>query len=317
MLSNRVTICVISYNSQGTILETLNSILTQTYKLKNIEVVISDDGSSDNTKAIVDKWVEENYNLFYDVITIFPGLNKGVSANCNQGWRMATSSWIKTIAADDLLLSNCIYDNISFCNENKGVACLFSYMDAFIVGECGHESLYKLPAEHEICFFSADAPEQYQALLNDSVNFAPSSFISKKLLDNINYCDEKYKLIEDLPLWLKITKNDYKLHFMSKVTVKYRISNSLSNSTNRLVNLDFIEQLETMHKDLIWPNLHGLAKWRVFDKVVDLYSWKLTAKIFNNKKSKYSVAFRTAILFFRPSTYTKFCKRMRLGRERK
>ncbi|HAX2253154.1 TPA: glycosyltransferase, partial [Escherichia coli] len=44
-----ITITVISYNSSATISDTLNSILQQTYNKKNIEVIISDDASKDNT----------------------------------------------------------------------------------------------------------------------------------------------------------------------------------------------------------------------------------------------------------------------------
>ncbi|HBA5772773.1 TPA: glycosyltransferase, partial [Escherichia coli] len=51
-----ITITVISYNSSATISDTLNSILQQTYNKKNIEVIISDDASKDNTLLIANDW---------------------------------------------------------------------------------------------------------------------------------------------------------------------------------------------------------------------------------------------------------------------
>lgn len=57
-----VTVCVVTYNSEDFILETLESIKNQTYK--NFELIISDDGSSDNTLTVAKKWLEKNDKYF-------------------------------------------------------------------------------------------------------------------------------------------------------------------------------------------------------------------------------------------------------------
>lgn len=80
MLKNEslVTVTVISYNSEKTILETLNSIGAQTYNKKNIEVVISDDGSKDETISIAKEWKLKNHNDFSDVVIVSHSENKGL-----------------------------------------------------------------------------------------------------------------------------------------------------------------------------------------------------------------------------------------------
>lgn len=60
-----VTIAVVTYNSSQTILETLESVKEQTYK--NIELIISDDCSSDNTTDICQKWLQKNAIFFSNV----------------------------------------------------------------------------------------------------------------------------------------------------------------------------------------------------------------------------------------------------------
>ena len=57
-MNDLVSVIVVSYNSEKTIIETLDSILMQTYK--NIEIVVSDDKSSDRTISIVKEWMQKN-----------------------------------------------------------------------------------------------------------------------------------------------------------------------------------------------------------------------------------------------------------------
>ncbi|EGQ9994427.1 glycosyltransferase family 2 protein, partial [Vibrio vulnificus] len=86
----------------------LDSILLQSYGSENIELIISDDGSTDETVAIVNCWLEYRKREFYDVKFFASQVNHGISKNCNIAWKAATSEWIKTIAGDDILLDNCL-----------------------------------------------------------------------------------------------------------------------------------------------------------------------------------------------------------------
>lgn len=71
----KVGVVIITYNFEKYILETLNSIANQTHK--NIELVISDDHSTDRTNFIIEKWLEENKKRFRDVIFSKSNVNKG------------------------------------------------------------------------------------------------------------------------------------------------------------------------------------------------------------------------------------------------
>jgi len=55
MLKEKVSVAVITYNSAETVLETLDSIATQTYGTENIELIISDDASTDKTVHVIDE----------------------------------------------------------------------------------------------------------------------------------------------------------------------------------------------------------------------------------------------------------------------
>lgn len=60
-----VSVSIITYNSSSTILETLDSIYSQSYQ--NIELIVSDDCSTDNTVEICKKWIDEHKDRFVRV----------------------------------------------------------------------------------------------------------------------------------------------------------------------------------------------------------------------------------------------------------
>ena len=107
-----VSVVVLTYNSSKTVLETLNSIAAQTYK--NIELIISDDCSKDDTLKKCKKWELKNKQRFTQIIIIRSNQNTGTAANGNRGANAANGEWLKFIAADDVLLPNCVHSNIDY-----------------------------------------------------------------------------------------------------------------------------------------------------------------------------------------------------------
>ena len=78
-----VSIVLITYNSSKYILETLESVKNQVWE--NIELIISDDGSTDDTTTICSNWLEENKERFQNVQLITVAKNTGIPSNCNRG----------------------------------------------------------------------------------------------------------------------------------------------------------------------------------------------------------------------------------------
>lgn len=303
-----VTVAVITYCSANTVCATLNSILNQTYGSENIELIISDDGSKDNTAQIVDQWLKEHKHCFYKVRLFANPVNSGVSMNCNIAWQSSTSVWIKTIAGDDLLSIDCIESYIDFVLVHCSVDVLFSKMAHFINDD--PLNIIKVTPHSDVeFFFKLPASKQYRFLLTNSFNIAPTSFIRRSALIDVGYCNPVYKYIEDLPLWLRLTSHGYKFSFIDKITVNYRIADSLSNSRTRLVNIDFINQIYLLHKQEVWPNFRLMEYWRIFDKKIEHLSWVVPYYIFNNKRNILSMSIHYAIAIFRPLSIKKIISR--------
>jgi len=291
----KVSIAVISYNSNSTIVETLNSILNQDYGAHNIELVISDDGSNDKTVTTVKSWLKTNASSFFKVKTFFNNKNQGVPHNCNIAWKACEQLWIKSIAADDILLSHCISSFISFVSENSDAKVIFSYMKWF--GEIEDIT----PKIYQLDFFSQCASEQHEHLKYFSFNIAPTSFIHNETLKSIEYADERYTLFEDLPLWLKFTSNNIKLYFNNEITVRYRIGDSISKTSDRFINVNFVKNCIQLNKDYKLEKFPSI-KWFLKNEELFLYhSQILLVKLFKNKRNPNFYIYRL-LWFFVPFT---------------
>ncbi|MEQ4679652.1 glycosyltransferase family 2 protein [Providencia rettgeri] len=282
-------------------LETLDSIVNQTYSPKNIELIISDDGSKDNTVQVIQSWLKKYKNPFYDVKFFANTQNGGISRNCNIAWKSSCSEWIKTIAGDDILSKECLSINMAYVRNNPNCKVIFSKMAHFM------SDINKIhdvtPPSIVESFFKLSSKMQYEYLLRYSFNMAPTSFINTSVLKTVDYCDEQYKLIEDLPLWLKITKAGFSMSYCNSVTVFYRKGNSISQSVTRLTNVDFINQMLILHRNEVWPNFSGFSKWRILDTKIKYLSWLIPAKIFKNKRHLFSILTQRLIFIFRPSIF--------------
>jgi len=231
-----VSIVVVTYNSSKYVLATLKSAKSQTYQ--NIELIVTDDCSVDDTVEIVKKWISENKNSFKRTELITATINTGVSANCNRGLRAARGEWIKYIAGDDILLNNCIEDNVDYCRHNKIARFIFSFMEIFTGEEkyksCLAENNYS--QNERIKYYKMNSNVQNKELLLNDFCCGPASFIHVETLKRLGTFDETIRGMEDYPMWLRATSKGFKLYFFEKKTVKYRIDHSVSSALSKIAS---------------------------------------------------------------------------------
>jgi len=237
-----VSIIVITYNSAKFVLETLESAKAQTYQ--NIELIISDDGSQDETVELCEKWLAENKDRFIDSQIITVEQNTGIPANCNRGVKASKGEWIKLIAGDDLLVDSCISLFMSFIernNEVKVVQCLVQFF-----GD-GSEKPKIIPIELKRNIFKLSANHQLRAIYSYNFIASPGVLIQKDLIIRHNHFDEEFMSLEDFPMWLKILYGNDKFYLLDTVLVYYRrhensqsmqtVSSNITPFTNNYINV--------------------------------------------------------------------------------
>lgn len=254
-----VSVIISTYNSSPFVVETLESVSNQTWK--ELELIITDDCSGDDTVELCYNWLSSNSHRFVRAEILTSEKNTGVSANANRGLHLANGDWIKFLGADDTLKPNSINDNMTWIASHPEVKVLFSqievYRDTFEPQRLVETTPGNSYNPKGLMAPGRRADSQYKMLLlNDRIHFTPSVFIHRETLIAVGGFDERFKLVEDHPLWLNLTQNGYQLYFMDKVTVNYRMHSKAINNTGipYLVNPNYFKS-EDFRKIYTYPYL--------------------------------------------------------------
>ena len=228
-----VSVAVITYNSSRFVIETLESVKRQDYK--QIQLVISDDCSTDDTIDKCRVWLDSNRDRFINPVITVNEINKGVPANLNNAIRYCEGEWVKSIAGDDILMDDCISKNIQYSLSNPKAQVIFSNVRRFTINNGIMEFVHAETHERLVNFFNSSVDDKLRILYSGNILPAPAKIIKKELLLKYPY-NEKYKLFEDYPMWINLLRNRIDFHFLDSDTVYYRIGETLTNSKRNFFN---------------------------------------------------------------------------------
>ena len=180
-----ITVVIPTYNRYTLLKRAITSLYKQTYKPK--EIIVVDDGSTDDTSQI--------QNDFPEIIYIYQP-NRGVSAARNVGIKKATCEWIAFLDSDDEFHPEKLQKQVTFHQQNPNI--LMSYTA---------EKWIRNSKEVKI-------PKKYRKIGKDAFvenlsycNIAPSSvLLHRKVLDDVGLFDENLEVCEDYDMWLRITQ---------------------------------------------------------------------------------------------------------------
>ncbi len=198
------------FNQQNTVVESVNSMLRQSYE--NIEVIVVDDGSSDSTFEIVSSLQDPR-------LKVLRKENGGPSSAFNFGISHCTGSFIAFMSGDDICDENRVLEQLEF----------FEGMDAdllFCVPESIDENDFELESE-KMPFIVADDYESANDYFRHFFykgNFlcAPSCMIKKIVLDAIGPLHEGLLQLQDFEYWIRACKLGYKIQVVKRNLLKYR-----------------------------------------------------------------------------------------------
>ncbi len=279
-----VSIIVITYNSSKYVLETLESAKAQTYQ--NIELIISDDGSQDQTVELCERWLADNKERFVHSRIITVEKNTGIPANCNRGVKASKGEWIKLIAGDDLLVSTAIESIMKFSNEYPKAAVIQSLIEVTYNGKRSDENCV-IPSEKTRKIYSYRSGKQLRKIIGNNFVSAPGIFMSRKVIENVSLFDEDFKILEDFPMWLKILKSGCKIYLLNEITVLYR---KHPESVSATVSSSGITPFET---SFLRTNLKILNKYRYVNPFfisLSIFKYKFYLSLNNSglKKTRFT-----------------------------
>ena len=228
----KVSIITITYNSAATVEDTLQSVVNQNYP--NIEYLIIDGKSKDNTLQIVDKYKDK-------ITKVVSEKDKGLYDALNKGIGLATGDIVGMLHSDDLYASEHVISDIVKTFENhpgaEGV-----YADLVFVDR---NDINKVTRTWE----SGDYEEG--DFLNGWMPPHPTFFVRKECYERFGDFNTTLRLSADYELMLRmIHKNKIKLAYLPKVVVKMRMGGAS--------NVSFFVRLKANIEDKMAWKLNGI-----------------------------------------------------------
>lgn len=212
--SKLFSVIIACYNCQDYLDDAINSLLNQTLTFKeHIQVILVNDGSTDNTEEICQKYLKQySENIIY-----FYQENQGQAIARNNGIKYATGKYINFLDSDDKISSNTFEEVLNFFKQNNGVN-FVSIPMFFFDGEVGEHPLnykyektkvvdlskdWNFPQLHaNASFFKVELFQKHHFATN-IVSSEDALMINKMLIDN-----PRYGVIKNTKYWYRRRKNN-------------------------------------------------------------------------------------------------------------
>ena len=200
----KVSIITITYNAVSTVKDTLESIANQSYS--NIEHIIIDGKSTDDTLAIVAK--------FPHVSKVISEPDKGLYDAMNKGIALAKGTVIGILNADDLYADNKVIEKVAHLfQQDDSLDLLYGNIEYFDTKQPGKILRYwQTKPYYETFFEDGEVPPH------------PSLFVKKAVYQTIGKYNPTFKISGDYDFMFRALKiHNYKSYFLAETMVKMRL----------------------------------------------------------------------------------------------
>lgn len=210
-----VTVAVPAYNHEAWVEETILSIVNQTYGYENIQLIVTDDCSTDRTPAILQKLADK-----YNFELILNKQNMGICLTINNMIKLTEGKYYIGIASDDIMFLDRIERQVEILTKNPEIDILAGR--SIVIDSEGKEIGSKYQSyDDSLTTYSFE-----DIFLRLKPGFpAGSAIIKKELFDRIGAYDPEYK-IEDYYFWLKASHNAANITLCNRPFFYYRLHHS-------------------------------------------------------------------------------------------
>lgn len=274
-MNELISIIVPVYNVEKYINDCIDSLINQTYP--NIEILLIDDGSTDNSGHICDVYDKSYKNIFS-----FHKKNGGLSDARNFGIKNANGNYLMFVDSDDFLDLNVVNDLYKAIIQNDSEIAICNIMK---INEFKKETPFYFPTNTPIIL---EGTERFQTLEQPSVC---NKLFKKQLFDNVEFPVGKY--YEDTFVYHELAFSAKRISLTGTTGYYYRTRENsiIQTSNNNIKYFDFIEAVYCRAKFLINKNIEEYA----IQACLSLYA-------------AYNTAIKTIPLNDQTQKYFKICK---------
>ncbi|MEP6583932.1 MAG: glycosyltransferase [Ginsengibacter sp.] len=239
-----ISVIIPCYNHGHYLQDAFDSLYSQDYP--SLEIVVVDDGSTDNTKAATEK----NKSVKYIYQT-----NKGLSAARNTGIKNSQGDLLIFLDADDWLLPNAIDTNLKFLKDHPESSFVSGgYRLVFADAKTNTDTAYKVDTDHYLHFLESNYIGMHAAVIYQRWVFDEFKF------------DENLRSCEDYDLYLKISRK-YPVFHHTQIIAAYRMHDSNMSSNIPMMLKGVLKVLGNQQINLTTPQQKVSYK-------IGVYNWK-------------------------------------------
>lgn len=206
-----VSIVTVSFNAEKTIEQTIKSVLNQTYS--NIEYIIIDGASTDNTPNIIEKYKDKL--AFY-----VSEPDKGIYNAMNKGISHAHGTLIGIVNADDFYEHNAVEINVENYNaqgDNRDNTCYYGMLRVW-------------KDEKEFC-----VRQYHHNFVIETAIQHPTCFVPRKLYERLGLFDESFRVCADFDLLNRFNSNGVRFCKIDRVISNFRIGGATTKLADSVV----------------------------------------------------------------------------------
>ncbi len=269
-----VSVCIPTYNGEKYLDEAILSVIAQTYT--NLEIIISDDGSTDKTVAIANSLTEK----FSGDFKILTHGQLGLVKNWNYCISESKGKYIKLLCQDDLLEPECITELVNLAEQNEQIGLVFSRRGVLLAEDAASD-----PACQAIGRGAVEISRNWSTLqpiqdgkvllaepniLNNPINKIgePSTvLIKKEVFDLVGLFDVELQQLVDVEMWFRIMSY-YKIGFVNKCLSHWRVHLSQLTRKN-LLKGEIAQDVQRFHQKILRSSYFNLLSAEVKSQMTD------------------------------------------------
>ena len=273
-----ISVLVACYNNQKYLYECLRSIFSQTYP--RIEVLIGDDCSAEFDGQALIGWINANRTPnIVKIAAIHNETNIGTVANFERLQSRSSGEYLFNIAADDVLYDENVLENLYECALENGEDTEIIVADTEMWDHDLHAVIGTFMQPEAVELIKTASPHDLFAACADHI-ILPASYLYKRtIIEKVGPLSDRYVLVEDWPLHLRLLAQGVKPLYMDKSpAIKHRdggISHGNSQQAKKAY-LQYYNDIINLYPNEIEPHLDLLSEEEK-NKIQSLYDKRVRA----------------------------------------
>lgn len=287
-----ITIIIPVFNREGIVIETLDSIINQTYK--DWECIIVDDDSTDNSFEIIKDYIEKDNR--FSIVKKPLNFIKGPSSCRNYGFKLSNGKYIQFFDSDDIMHQDHLSKKNNAIKDNDFVVCKIREFSGAFNGKGSFERKYLDIIRVDNIFESFATGEFYMLMM-----VAP--LWRKSSINLFMPMREDMHILEDHELYARILFHKNKYAIINEELIYYRIgASSLLNSFYSNVKFGLESYFEAK-KTVLNLSSSAKIKYSILKSTLSLFRIAMAQKQFDSAKKclqfcrKYNLAYSISLKF--------------------